>query len=233
MPAEAYFNPGSNPKLSCPEGLKDHWELFANFIPNSHAICTTILENLSDSLGLRNGERFEVHHEPKASSSTSAVLQRSPLEGLPANTSVGHFAHTDNGSITILFNSDWGLQVYSPVSGEWEYVAPRAGHAIVNMGDALKFMSGHRLKSCLHRVVPWYERWTSGPRYGCIYFLRPANDTEFVDGEGAEWTAGKWLKRKFESYRTPHKEQEKHSIATGVKGFSGLWGAPLDHMTAA
>lgn len=187
-----------------------------------HPIATTLLENLSDSLGLHSNERFEVYHKANRSSTSTACLQYYPFKDLPPNTSVGHFTHTDTGSITVLFNSDWGLQVFSPACHAWEYVAPRPDCAIVNVGDALKFISGFRLKSSLDRVVSWNGTWTKSPRYATIFFLRPNDNTEFVDSEGVRWTAAAWLRRKFQNYRFPHKQQETNAISTGRKGFSGL-----------
>jgi isopenicillin N synthase-like dioxygenase len=184
---------------------------------------TAILERLSDALGLQGEERYETHHRADKPSTSTAVLQYYPLTDLPANTSVGHFTHTDTGSITVLFNTDWGLQVYSSQRDAWEYIEPQPNYAIINIGDGLKFLSGNRLKSSLHRVVPWHGRWTQGPRYASIFFLRPNHDTEFVDTEGNKYTADEWLKRKFGNYRAPHHEQMLNAIATGRKGFVGLW----------
>ncbi len=158
----------------------------------------------------------------KVPSTSIAALQYYPLAGLPEDTSIGHFAHTDVGSLTVLFNSDWGLQAYSSEDETWRYVAPREKCAIVNVGDALRFMSGFKLKSSLHRVVPWHRRDSSGPRYAAIFFLRPNNDAKLIDGEGDEWTAGEWLERKFQNYRIPHSEQKMNAISTGRKGFTGL-----------
>ena len=220
---DALFNPTADPRLVFPEGLKDQRELYSQFIPDSHAIGTTVLASLSDSLGLKDDERFELQHSKDAPSTSSVVLQHYPLQDLPKEVSVGHFTHTDTGSITVLSNSDWGLQVHSPASDQWEYVAPRPNCAIINVGDALKFMSGFKLKSSLHRVVPCERYWTGRDRYACIYFLRPANDAKLVDAEGVERTGREWLEAKFGNYRIPHKEQEKNTISTGKKGFSGLW----------
>ena len=213
--------------------MKDHWELFSNFIGDSHALATLILESLSDSLGMKNKDRFETHHLSSVPSTSIAALQYYPLTDLPKDTSVGHFAHTDAGSLTVLFNSDWGLQAYSPEGDTWEYVAPRENCAIINVGDALKFMSGFKLKSSLHRVVPWHSRATSGPRYATIFFLRPNNDANLIDGEGIEWTASEWLERKFVNYRIPHSEQEMNDISTGRKGFTGLLEATPKSSSAA
>ena len=188
-------------------------------------MATLILENLSDAVGLKGDARFENMHQTHSPSTTTAVLQCYPYEAdLPHNTSAGHFTHTDTGSITILFNTEWGLQVCSPDGDRWEYVPPAIGdRAIVNVGDALKFISNFKLKSCLHRVVPCYGKWGGGPRYATIFFLRPSNDAEFVDTEGHHWKAGDWLNRKFLNYRAPHSEQRMTAMATGRKNFVGLW----------
>jgi isopenicillin N synthase-like dioxygenase len=205
--------------------MKPYWHNLTSFIVDSHAISTTILASLSTSLDLPQNSRFEDFHQTQKSSKTTAVMQCYPLANLPPNTSVGHFTHTDTGSITILFNTDWGLQVYNTPLSCWEYVPPKPGHAIINVGDALKFLSHQKLKSALHRVVPcpWDGRWVSGSRYALIYFLRPNNDAEFVDTEGNTWTADQWLDRKFGNYRSSHDVQVQTAIATGKKGFVGLW----------
>ena len=222
MPTDTLFNPTTDKRLRCPDGVKDHWKLFSKFIGDSHVLATLILESLSVSLRMRNEDRFEKRHLSNVPSTSIAALQYYPLTDLPEDTSVGHFAHTDAGSLTVLFNSDWGLQAYSPKGDTWEYVAPRENCAIINVGDALKFMSGFKLKSSLHRVVPWHRRSTSGPRYATIFFLRPNNDAKLVDAEGVNWTAGDWLKRKFQNYRIPHREQKMNDISTGKKDFTGL-----------
>lgn len=211
VPIDTLFNPAADTRLRCPAGVKDHWGLFANFIGDSHALANMILESISDSLGLKNEDRFEKQHLSNVPSTSIAALQYYPLTDLPEDTSVGHFAHTDTGSLMVLFNSDWGLQAYSPKGDTWEYVAPRENCAIINIGDTLRFLSGFKLKSSLHRVVPWHGRVTSGPRYAAIFFLRPNSDAKLVDGEGVEWTAGKLLERKFQNYRIPHDEQRMNA----------------------
>lgn len=181
------------------------------------------MESLSTSLGLKGDQKFQFHHQQQSESTSTAVLQCYPLTGLPSDTSVGHFTHTDAGSVSVLFSSHWGLQVFSEERNEFEYVPPRSNCAIVNIGDSLKFLSNFKLKSSLHRVVPCREHWISSPRYSCIFFLRPALDAQFVDVDGTSWTAGEWLNRKFSNYRRPHEEQEQTAMATGRRQFAGLW----------
>ena len=224
MPADTLFNPAADARLRCPDGVKDHWPLLRTFIRESQVLTSTILASLSTTLNLPASHRFETDHQSSVPSTSIAALQYYPsTEVLPPDTSAGHFAHTDAGSLTVLFNSDWGLQAYSPQSTTWQSVAPRPNSAIINVGDALRFLSGFRLKSSLHRVVPWHrEAAPAGPRYATIFFLRPNNEARLVDGDGVESSAGEWLERKFRNYRMPHEEQGLNAVSTGRKGFTGL-----------
>lgn len=62
-------------------------------------------------------------------------------------------AHTDFGSLTLLWSQDVaGLQLKTP-AGEWKYVPPVDNGIICNVGDTLDFWSAGYLKSTIHRVV--------------------------------------------------------------------------------
>lgn len=224
VPSDLCHGVTEDDQLFIPLGCQPQWPKFQSFAVQSHQVATDILTSLSDSMHLQGPERFENKHRPTSSSTSTAVLQCYPhSSAIDLDLSVGHFTHTDTGSITILFNTEWGLQVHSPDTETWEYVPPRANCAIINVGDALKFMSGFKLKSSLHRVVPEARNWSSGPRYATIFFLRPDHDAEFTDTEGTHWTARQWLNRKFGNYRGSHQEQQRTAISTGRKGFLGLW----------
>ncbi|CAG8973702.1 hypothetical protein HYALB_00006973 [Hymenoscyphus albidus] len=223
VPVDLIHNPTLNPNLYFPTGMKKHEQQFASFIKSSHSVPNLIAKNLFDYLQLEGNNRFENFHKPNEQSTSSAVLQHYPLTDLPPQTSAGHFTHTDTGSITVLFNTEWRLQVFSPETEDWEYVPQRKDCAIINVGDTLKFISNFKLKSSLHRVIPWHGPNVSNSRYATIFFLRASNDVKFRDSEGVEWTGSGWLERKFENYRIPHEEQKKTAISTGKKGFVGLW----------
>lgn len=205
-----------------PNGVRKHQGIVAKFTEGSFAICDTMLKSLSQSMGLEGEKRLQLQHQKSAPSTSGTVLQCYPVENLPPNTSQGHFAHTDSGSISVLFVSDWGLQVYSSKHEKWESISPRTGCAIVNVGDSLRYLSNLTLKSSLHRVVPLRARQTSGPRYSIAFFLRPNDTAKFIDAEGTQWDGKGWVNSKFLNYRRKHEEQEKTSMATGQKGFLGL-----------
>ena len=122
--------------------------------------------------------------------------------------------HTDIGSITLLFAPQCGLQVICSDTKTWNYVAPRPGHAIINVADTLRYLSGRMLRSALHRVMALGGRQV-GDRYATSYFLRANDDTVFLDSEGEVGTAEQWHKRKYETYKLPHQLQSAQTVLTG------------------
>ncbi|MCJ1313506.1 hypothetical protein MMC25_007185 [Agyrium rufum] len=216
-----------------------------------HSIGLQILEALSTVLDIpqNSTQRLEkLHRADQLSTTTLAVLKY-----LPSDTSTlqdmdtGHMAHTDVGTLTLLFTTSPGLQILSPQDQTWISVPPLSGHAIVNVGDSLSFISGSRFTSSLHRVVPSHllsteqsgkmlsrddhkacmgneeENHSSGTRYSIAYFLRPELDVHFLDAEGRDWRSEDWHKVKYAVFRADSKEQRESSLLTGRKGFLGDW----------
>ena len=223
------FNPDADRRLYCAKGIKKHFGLLQNFVRDSHSIAETILSRLSDALGLEASARLEAFHKSSEPSTSVASLQYYPATDLPQDTSMGHFAHTDAGSLTVLFNDNDGLQAFSSERNAWEDVPPRRGCAIINVGDTLRFISHLRLASSLHRVIPWQpcSQTATAPlpgksRSATIFFLRPNNNAMFEAEDGVTWTAAEWVKRKFQNYRASHAEQTLNAISTGKKGFTGV-----------
>jgi len=123
-------------------------------------------------------------------------------------------AHTDIGSLTLVLTEQWGLQVFVPETKTWCFVEPKPGLSVVNIGDALRFMSGKRCYSALHRVVPVV--WQELPRYSICYFLRPDNDVKFKDVNGREISAEQWHDNKQIMYQETHEMQEGRVITGGM-----------------
>lgn len=195
-----------------PVAVKQNEELFSDFISGSHDAVITILKCLSLGMGLKDGERLELQHRTDAPARTTMVLFRYPRQ-TQKGAGIGHNMHTDIGSLTLLYCEDWGLQVLSE-ENKWKYVAPKAGHAVINVGDSLRFLSKHQLRSCVHRVLPVTERQETD-RYSIAYFLRPEDDSIFTDSKGRELPALLWHDEKYDIFRQPHEMQEKDKILTG------------------
>lgn len=178
-------------------------------------ITKTILSCLSDAHELTGKDRFENMHRNEHKSTSALAMMRYLGGDLKSSKKIGHQKHTDIGSLTLLFSEQWGLQILPPGCGTWCFVKPRKGHAVVNVGDLLRFASGHTLSSCIHQVVPIDN---IADRYSIAYFLRPENDAEFVDSRGEQVTAKRWHDIKFDEFPAPHEEQTPSVILGGMNG---------------
>lgn len=178
-----------------------------------------ILKLLSSALGLPPDQSFESSHRP-GQPSTSALSLLRYLPNTPRTDKAGHMAHTDIGTLAIVLSTVPGLQVQLPGESQWRHVAPKAGHAIVNVGDCLTFLSHGRLPSILHRVVP--ATWTEEIKYSVGYFLRPEFEAVLRDREGKVWRSRDWHCNKFKVFRASLDEQKESSYLTGKMGYLGL-----------
>jgi isopenicillin N synthase-like dioxygenase len=175
-------------------------KVLENAIAGSNIVTKTILAALSTGCGLQGAGRFEnTHRNDRPSTSTLAMMHYIPSDPR-TDSNIGHQKHTDISSLTLLFSEQWGMQIRPPGAREFGFVAPRPGTAVVNVGDSLRFASGHTMQSCIHRVVPFDY---SEHRYSIAYFLRAENDTMFTDPEGRYITAGQWHDEKFFAFTNP------------------------------
>lgn len=125
------------------------------------------------------------------------------LDGEPTPGQLRAGAHTDYGTLTILWtDGEPGLQVLA-ATGEWLDVEPVDGGLIVNIGDLMQRWTNDRWRSTMHRVVA-----TGSPgRRLSIPFFHNANwdapvECIVADGEPARHepiTAGRHLMDKFRS----------------------------------
>lgn len=203
-----------------PNAVKQNVNLFDSFISGSHSVVLQILKSLSIGLGLSDTERFENKHRDDIPANTTMVLFRYPRQ-VQEGGGIGHNMHTDIGSLTLLFCEDYGLQVLHPETNEWGFIVPKAGNAVINVGDSLRFLSGHNLASCVHRVIPVTERQEHA-RYSIAYFLRPEDDAVYVDSKGRQLSAKTWHDEKYSVFRQPHEWQEKDMVLTGGMEQNGI-----------
>lgn len=104
----------------------------------------------------------------------------------------------------------------SPTTSEWEWVHTREGDSIANAGGTLRFRSGERLQSALHRVLPLTDKDSAHlyDRYSTAY-LRAAEDAVFVGNDGKKTTADEWFLREFQFHA---------GFVSTADGLGGLWG---------
>ncbi|KAM0559770.1 hypothetical protein ACHAPJ_004294 [Fusarium lateritium] len=189
-------------ELPLPSVLQRETTLLASVMDQLHEIGLGLLgalDQIRHDAGLDNSGLLAPKHRLADPSTSCMTVQRYPslsTEGSNAGLS----AHTDVGSLTILFCDARGLQTFSPDTQEWRSVEPRDGCAVLNVGDSLRFLSGREFRSVVHRVAP-YPGTTIENRFSCAYFLRPRLDVEFEDEKGERWKSIDWHMRKYKSYR--------------------------------
>lgn len=92
---------------------------------------------------------------------------------------LGAGAHTDYGTITLLFSDGVaGLQLFDVSSGSsegrWRDVEVAPGDVLVNTGDLMSLWSNGLYPSTLHRVQPRFEK---PDRYSMAFFVDPDSST--------------------------------------------------------
>ncbi|CDK26589.1 unnamed protein product [Kuraishia capsulata CBS 1993] len=91
--------------------------------------------------------------------------------------------HSDSTTFTMITSQPiLSLQIRDYDTGEWKFVAHRPNSLVVNIGDALEFLTGSYFKSSIHRVVAPPEEQKDYTRLVLIYFQQPKAGT-IVDPE--------------------------------------------------
>lgn len=148
--------------------------------------------NIEDLAGVAGGEWFTSRYAPEAPSGTTFRFLHYPgQKRLHPEATVRAGAHTDYGSMTLLFQQEnqEGLEIFSPISKKWEavpYVAASAGREeaapiVVNIADQLSYWTGGLLKSTIHRVkFPPHVQESGQDRYSIVFFSHP-NDLTLLE----------------------------------------------------
>ncbi|CAK9439685.1 uncharacterized protein LODBEIA_P37850 [Lodderomyces beijingensis] len=91
--------------------------------------------------------------------------------------------HSDSGGFTFITSQPiLSLQIRDYYTGEWNYVGHTPNGLIVNIGDAMEFITGGFFKSSIHRVTSPPEDQEGYRRLVLIYFCKPKN-TAILDPE--------------------------------------------------
>lgn len=202
-------------ELTAPET----WDLLQAFTRDAHAVGMLVLRVLATQLGIPP-TAFTSKNDFNKQSGDHVRLTHKPARIPDGSSAIGLPSHTDFGSITLLFNWLGGLQIQShdPArAGEWEFVKPVAGTAVINLGDAMVTFTNGVLKSAKHRVVDAPGAQGQVDRYSVVYFVRPHDEAvmdackEFEHlggkgrvagkfepevGEGGVVTAGDWMRQR-------------------------------------
>ncbi|KAJ5786595.1 uncharacterized protein N7503_011807 [Penicillium pulvis] len=161
----------------------------ARFSDLCNQTCIQILNLLAHGLEMSDDFFTSRHDSSKGYTGNSVRLLYYPSDvpGYCAGKDIRAGAHSDYGSITLLFQRPGqpGLEMQTPEQ-EWapvpvypnqdEYPFPPI---LVNIGDALSYWTDGLLKSTVHRVV-FPEGGEGADRYSIAFFCSPLGTTELI-----------------------------------------------------
>ncbi|KAK9242331.1 hypothetical protein V1506DRAFT_547890 [Lipomyces tetrasporus] len=175
-----------------PQAFSNFEQGIADFQKKCHMTCHKLLDLLAVALQVDpaqgGDEWFSSRHDwEKVSGSILRLLYYPAVSNSDGENEIRAGAHTDYGSMTLLFQREGqeGLEVLSPATNEWIAIpalpakdSKSCPPIVVNIADQLSFWSAGVLKSAVHRVrFPLQQVRLGVDRYSMAYFCHPADDT--------------------------------------------------------
>lgn len=160
-----------------PQLITDHWDEIRDFSLKIHnGLLLPLLRLFAYVLELDDEDFFVKRHRYEAEGLEYLRYMQYHPRSREEDENAGNIwarGHTDYNTLTFLFHQPVaGLQVPGQ-DGTWRYVKSPRDAVIVNVADALEFLSGGYLKSTVHRVVRPPEDQADKSRLSLIYFARP------------------------------------------------------------
>lgn len=224
---------GLIPQLPAPPIVKENRDLYAHLSRSCHELSMYILDCLETQLGLPAGTLRQCHRIQHRSSDQTRQIRYLPQPDGDMRTSL--VPHTDYGSVTVLFNILGGLQILpeekEAIQGNWQWVKPVAGCAIVNLGDAMAKFTNGLLRSPMHRVTYAPGDQSKLTRYSLAYFVRPEDTCVMKRLEGSDLipnlehgeeeqdvTAVEWIKIRVKAALVQKGEEKQKFPKWAIKG---------------
>ncbi|KAJ3336857.1 hypothetical protein HDU93_002056 [Gonapodya sp. JEL0774] len=219
-----FFNTPKNDTwlMPQPEPILAARDFIDRFLKQCHGVCSKLLEVYAEVLEVpeeMGGKDFfkRTHRFEGKSGDQMRMVRVDGGRGEDSEQQLKMASHTDFGTTTLVFSQPvLGLQILLN-DGTWKYVRPHEGAIIVNIGDAMQFLSNGYLRSNFHRVVRPPSFQSHLTRYSLVYFLRPENDVLLQPiktrktalmgaiNTSAPITAGEWIKTKVVGSLTSNK----------------------------
>ncbi|KAK8753577.1 hypothetical protein OTU49_000400 [Cherax quadricarinatus] len=132
------------------------------------------------AIGLDLDRSFFVStHNQMCSDNNSSCLRLLYYPSVPTNVCEGATrcgAHTDYGTITLLFQDNLGGLEVRDREGTWMNANPILDTVLVNVGDLLQYWTADKLRATEHRVlIPKEEMLKKIPRRSVVFFVHPDN----------------------------------------------------------
>lgn len=162
---------GNSDPLPTHNMVKQNWDLLTSYVYHCREVIDLMITLLERHLQLPAGTLANLHRIHERSGDHVRFNKAAIQPFSEERAKMGE--HTDFGTLTILMNWLGGLQIRLQDTGEWVYVKPVPGSAVVNLGDALVKFTAGILKSNIHRVCPPPPPQDGIMRTSLVYFSRP------------------------------------------------------------
>ncbi|KAG0170877.1 hypothetical protein DFQ28_002171 [Apophysomyces sp. BC1034] len=163
-----------------PPLFEEHKAFIESFSRTCHATATRVLEAFAIALEIpesAGGSHWfaDRHHYDSHSGQILRFLKYPRGAEAQYKEPVRAGAHSDYGSLTLLFQKDVpGLEVQASRT-EWTAAPLIDGAIIVNVGDQMEFWTNGLFKSTLHRVT-FLPEHNHLDRYSIPFFVHPGDD---------------------------------------------------------
>lgn len=111
---------------------------------------------------------------------TLRLLHYPPLNGVPKPGQIRAGAHSDYGTLTLLFQDDVGGLEVQIATGEWISAPSIPGAILINTGDLTQRWSNDVFRSTKHRVALPNGEMAERDRYSIAFFCQPDAEAEIV-----------------------------------------------------
>ncbi|KAG7166946.1 2-oxoglutarate-dependent dioxygenase htyE-like 1 [Homarus americanus] len=150
----------------------------ASFYKSCTTLTNRLLIALAHSLGLERNLFTSAHKGLCKDNNLTCLrlLHYPPVpDTIPENT-IRCGAHTDYGTITLLFQDNMGGLQVRERGGSWVEAVPVPGTILVNVGDLLQFWTADKFLATEHRVlIPKEELQRKASRHSIAFFINPDN----------------------------------------------------------
>lgn len=178
-----------------PSVLKGNEPLVVSTMQKLHKTASEILRLITIGLNIEDPKFFTDRHRPDEPNGCVFRMLRYPLirdddltkDGATFDPSIRAGAHTDYGSLTLLFQREGqqGLELQGDKEADNWIKVPflaskhegKAPPLVVNFGDLLSYWTNGVLRSTVHRVKFSPGETRSSDRYSIVFFVHPSNET--------------------------------------------------------
>lgn len=160
-----------------PDGQEDFRQIITAFFDQCAVGAARIFRAFAIALGMPESYIVDKHQNHGY---TLRLLHYPPLGTPPKPGQIRAGAHSDYGTLTLLFQDDVGGLEVKTADGRWMPAPAIPGTVLINTGDLTERWSNDVFRSTKHRVALPQGEKALGDRYSIAFFCQPDPDAEIV-----------------------------------------------------